>query len=164
MADIRPGPFREDVGVTVDTSAVGPFLESRTSQIRAALVARMDYWSLRLQQIIVDEKLQGQLLNHVTGKLGDSVRPRETAVTPAEITGGVTAGGGPVPYARPLEYGSQAHSIVPVRAKALHFFVEGKEIFTQHVNHPGNRAYAFMRGTLDENAARIQQDFQEAVK
>lgn len=162
MADVRPGPFREGVDVVVDTSSVGPYLEGRTGAIRAALAGKVNYWSLRLQQIIVNEKLQGQLLRHVSGKLGDSVRAMETKLTPEEISGGVTAGGGPVP-ARPLEYGSAAHEIVPVNAHALHFYVDQKEIFTQHVNHPGTKAYAFMRGTLDEHAEEIRNDMQEAI-
>lgn len=163
MAEVRPGPWRESVGVTIDTNMVGPFLESKMGGIRAALSQKMDYWDARLQQIIVNDKLQGQLLKHRTGKLGDSVRAQETIVTPEEISGGVTAGGGPVDYARPLEYGAKAHLIEAVNAKALHFFIDGKEFFRKSVMHPGVRAYAFMRGTLDEQSVQIQSDFQESV-
>lgn len=167
------GPFREAVGVTVDTSAVGPYLESKTGAVKNALVAKMDYTTLRLQKIIVNDKLQGQLLNHRTGNLGNSVRPTETTVTESEIDGGVVAGGTGAPYARPLEYGSRAHLIRAINAKALAFSVDGGEvvsgltdretIFRKSVQHPGNRAYAFMRGTLDEEATSITAGFQETV-
>lgn len=157
------GPLREQIGVTIDTNRVGPFLESKITSVRAALTARMDYWSARLQQIIVNDKLQGQLLKHRTGKLGDSVRGEPTQVTASSIEGGVVAGGGPVDYARPLEYGSSAHEIVPVTAKALHFFIDGKEVFAKRVMHPGTRAYAFMRGTLDENAQDFIASMQDAA-
>lgn len=163
MAESRPGPYRESVGVTVDASSVGPYLENKTNAIRAILTQRADYWALRLQMIIVNEKLQGQLLKHRTGKLGDSVRTVPTEVTPDEITAGVTAGGGVVDYARSLEFGSQAHEIVAVNALALHFVIDGKDIFRKRVMHPGTRAYAYMRGTLDENAADMIADIQDAV-
>lgn len=163
MATVRPGPYREAVGVTIDTSAVGPYLESKTSAVKDALAAKMDFTTLRLQKIIVDDKLQGQLLNHRTGNLGGSVRPTETTVTETEIDGGVVAGGTGAPYARPLEYGARAHLIQAVNAKALHFSINGKEVFAKSVRHPGNRAYAFMRGTLDEEASNITAGFQDAV-
>lgn len=160
---VQYGPFRENVGVTIDTAAVGPFLESKTDAIRKALAAKMDFTTARIQKIIVDDKLQGQLLNHRKGKLSNSVRPTETAVTADEIDGGVVAGGTGAPYARALEYGARAHLIKAVNAKALHFSVGGVEIFRKSVMHPGNRAYAFMRGTLDEEASNIQAGFQEAA-
>lgn len=179
MPDVSYGPYRENVGVTIDTAAVGPMLESKTDAIRKALAAKMDFTTARMQQIIVNDKLQGQLLNHKTGKLGDSVRPTETVVTADEIDGGVVAGGGVAPYARPLEYGARAHLIRAINAKALAFessggsgyepwggaFSKGDStmIFVKSVMHPGNRAYAFMRGTLDEEAANIQIGFQEAA-
>lgn len=179
MPEVGYGPYRESVGVTIDTNAVGPFLESKTGAVRKALAAKMDFTSIRIQKIIVDDKLQGQLLNHKTGQLAGSVRPVETVVTSGEIDGGVVAGGTGAPYARPLEYGSRAHLIKAVNAKALMFeaagggghepwggtFSKGDSlmVFVKSVQHPGNRAYAFMRGTLDEEAQNIQQGFQETA-
>ena len=163
MPDVRYGPFRENVGVTIDTAAVGPFLESKTNAIMKALEAKMDFTSARVQQIIVNDKLQGQLLNHRSGKLSNSVRPTSTVVTVDEIDGGVVAGGSGAPYARPLEYGSRAHLIRAINAKALHFSIGGEEFYRKSVMHPGNRAYAFMRSTLDEEAQNIQAGFQEAA-
>ena len=157
------GPLRESIGVTVDTSSVGPFLESKTGAIRAALARKMDFTEARLQGIIVGDKLSGQLLNRGTGSLSNSVRPTKTIVTNSEITGGVVAGGTGAPHARPLEYGSNAHPIEAVNAKALHFVMNGKEVFFKRVMHPGNRAYAFMRGTLGEESANIQAGFQETA-
>ncbi len=160
----RLGPYREQVGVTIDTSAVGPMLESKTMAIRWALREKMSYTTAHLQQIIVDEKLDGQLLNRRTSSLANSVRQTPTTETTEEIDGGVVAGGTGAPYARPLEYGSQAHEIVAVNAKALHFVIDGKDIFRRRVMHPGNRAYAFMRGTLDEQAEEIRTGFQVAAE
>ena len=163
MPDISYGPFRENVGVTIDTSAVGPMLESKTSAIMKALTAKMDFTTARVQQVIVNDKLQGQLLNHREGNLSNSVRPTETVVTATEIDGGVVAGGTAAPYAAALEYGARAHLIRAINAKALHFSIGGQEMFRKQVMHPGNRAYAFMRSTLDEQAQEIQAGFQEAA-
>ena len=162
MADVRPGPYRESVGVTIDTNAVGPFLESKTSAIRAALAEKMTYTSAALTQGILG-KVTGQLLQVRSGRLSTSVRALPTETAPDEITGGATAGGGVVTYARPLEYGSRAHLIMAINAKTLHFQIDGKGIFRRSVMHPGTRAYAFMRGTLDEQAASIQEGFQQAA-
>jgi hypothetical protein len=41
--------------------------------------------------------------------------------------------------------------------------MNGKEVFFKRVMHPGNRAYAFMRGTLGEESANIQAGFQETA-
>jgi len=40
-----------------------------------------------------------------------------------------------------FEYGTKAHSIFPVRAKVLHFFINGEEIFAKNVRHPGTPAW-----------------------
>lgn len=47
------------------------------------------------------------------------------------------------PYAAPLFFGSRPHVIVPVRASALRFVVDGKVVFARRVNHPGNSARPF---------------------
>ena len=163
MPDVPLGPFREQIGFTIDAAGIDAALRSRADAIRSALAAKMTYTGMRLQMIIVNDKLQGQLLQHRTGNLGDSVRPIETEVTPTTISGGVTAGGGPVDYARPLEYGSKEHIIRAVNAKMLHFFIEGREFFRYSVMHPGNRAYAFLRGTAEEQKENIISGFQQAA-
>jgi hypothetical protein len=162
MADVRPGPFRESVGVTIDTNAVGPFLESKTGAIRAALAEKMGLTSRNLA-VAVSAKVAGQVLQVHTGRLSGSIRTLPTETSPNEITGGAAAGGAQVVYARPLEYGSRAHIIQAINAKALHFQIGGKEIFAKQVMHPGTRAYAFMRGTLDEQATSIIEGFQETA-
>lgn len=151
------------VEVTIDTSAVGPYLQERTTAIRVALAEKMTAVSTMLQSKIVGDKLSGQLLNRRSGKLSDSVRVEAVVATETEIDGGVTAGGGPVNYAAALEDGAKAHVIMPKNAKALAFMIDGKQIFAMRVNHPGNRAYSYMKGTLTENADTIRGEFQDAA-
>jgi hypothetical protein len=157
------GPYRQSIEANIDLSAVSAFLESKTEAIRLALAERMTAVDLMLQSKIVEGKLSGDPIKRRTGKLSNSVRPIETMVSGPEITGGVTAGGGPAYYAKFLEYGTRAHLIFPVKARCLAFIIDGKQVFAMRVNHPGNRAYAFMRGTLEENSQNIIGEFQDAA-
>jgi len=180
------GPLRENVGVTVDTSAVGPFLESKTDAVRQALASKMTEVTAMLEMKIQpkllgdpETRIKGELpLAKRTRNLFGSLRPVETAMSEAEITGGVQAGGGEADYAKYLEYGTRAHIIAAVNAKALRFFATSENMagesrmmtelgglltFAKVVHHPGNPAFAFMRGTLDENAEEIRTGFQETA-
>jgi hypothetical protein len=49
------------------------------------------------------------------------------------------------PIARFVIRGTQAHPIEPVSARALHFFVDGDEVFTKHVEHPGTSPNPYNR-------------------
>lgn len=180
MSDVSYGPYREGLEITIDVTGVNAFLQEKTSAIRLALAARMTAVSTILQSKVVGDKLSGQLLNRRTGKLSDSVRIVETKTSDTEISGGYTAGGGPVNYAASLEYGSVAHIITAVNKKALAFGVSAQNnyspwggafsaksdtlmVIVKSVHHPGTRAYAFMRGTLAENADTIKAEFQDAA-
>lgn len=44
--------------------------------------------------------------------------------------------------------GTRPHLIRPRRAKALHFYVDGSEVFTRLVRHPGTRANNFLGRAL----------------
>lgn len=79
-----------------------------------------------------------------TGHLGRSIREDpQRFVGPFHVTGGVTAH---ARYAAAVHQGSRPHLIRPRRAKALHFFVGGREVFTKLVRHPGVRARPFLLG------------------
>jgi len=45
----------------------------------------------------------------------------------------------PQPLGKWIRGGTRPHIIVPVRAKCLHFFVKGREVFTKRVYHPGTK-------------------------
>lgn len=82
-----------------------------------------------------------------TGHLGRSIREDpQKFVGPFHVTGGVTAH---ARYAAAVHEGSRPHLIRPRRAKALHFFVGGREVFTKLVRHPGSKGRPFLM-----NAAR----------
>ncbi|MET7981698.1 MULTISPECIES: hypothetical protein [unclassified Streptomyces] len=44
--------------------------------------------------------------------------------------------------------GTRPHIIRPRRAKALHFYVEGAEVFSKLVRHPGTKPNPFLQRAL----------------
>ena len=47
-------------------------------------------------------------------------------------------------------YPTRPHIIRPVKARVLHFFVDGREVFTRIVHHPGTKANPFVARVLNE--------------
>lgn len=115
---------------------------------RPMLVETMHKAAYVMQAYVQDQKLSGQSLRRVTGTLRRSIfeRTEESGTSVSAATGTNVA------YAKSLEYGAAPHVILAVRAKMLSFIVGGKRVFAKQVNHPGNRAYYFMRDTLNETA------------
>ncbi len=58
-------------------------------------------------------------------------------------------------YAVPVEYGTDPHTIRADDAEALHFKVDGEEIFVREVDHPGTRAQPYMRPAAEVVRARM---------
>jgi len=79
------------------------------------------------------------------GELKASIR---TEFRPDGLGGAVIAD---AEHAASVEFGAQPHPIEPREAKFLHFFVDGREIFTTHVDHPGQTAQPFLRPALERN-------------
>ncbi len=48
-----------------------------------------------------------------------------------------------------LEYGASAHLIMPSKARALRFEMDGKIVFARYVNHPGIKPMGFVREVQD---------------
>lgn len=48
-------------------------------------------------------------------------------------------------HARPVEFGSDPHTIEADQADSLHFEYEGEEVFVHSVEHPGTEAQPFLR-------------------
>jgi len=62
-------------------------------------------------------------------------------------------------YAPSVELGSRPHIIRPKTAKALHFKIGGKDIFTKEVQHPGWSGKPFLRPALAKNRKTIEKLF-----
>lgn len=109
-----------------------------------------------LQGYIMEE-LSGEVLHVRTGALRRSIRLIPAELHGNQIGGEVTAGGGPIVYARIHEYGGD---IYPRRAKALRFKIGNRVIFSQHVHMP-ERSY--MRRGLTAKQQEIIEDMRAAL-
>ena len=63
-----------------------------------------------------------------------------------------------------LETGTSPHLIVPVDAKVLHFQIDGKDIFTKMVYHPGMVAQPHFSTGLYMNRLVYKQKLNEAIR
>lgn len=61
-----------------------------------------------------------------------------------------------VEYAAYIEFGTRPHEITPNDNQALHFYVNGMEVFATHVEHPGTRPYPYMRPGAEAAARRAE--------
>lgn len=104
--------------------------------------------------------VEGAVLNRKSGQLADSIEIHVTTSTDPMV-GSV----GPEPAtakAWVLEVGGlKNYSIVPVKAQWLHFFTDGREVFTKYVNHPPLRARHYLQLALDEIDA--EEEFLAAI-
>lgn len=67
-------------------------------------------------------------------------------------------------YSADIEYGTGAHIISPVTAKALHFKKDGQDVFAKKVNHPGTKPNPVMRNAAAKVQKEIPQIWKEAQK
>lgn len=135
------------------------------AKVHAALLKKVNALALKLEAKIKNEKLSGQVLNVRSGALRRSifsqVTDTETAVT------GKVASSGDVKYAAVHEFGGKIppHDIFPVKAAALAFMMNGKQVFFKHVHHPGATMpeQSFMRSSLAEMKDEIVSGLKQAV-
>lgn len=140
--------FRLDTTIEAQLDAS---MRGKVAMLEQALVAKLDYLNAMLQSKIVGEKLQGQVLNAITGKLARSVEMIPAAAEAGTITGSVQAGGGAAFYGRMQEMGTQGpYEIRPVKARVLAFMLGGKMVFAKKVVHPGLQPRSFVGSTFDE--------------
>ncbi len=62
-------------------------------------------------------------------------------------------------YALILEEGASPHTISANKAKALHFFVDNKEIFAKSVRHPGIQGRFFIKASIDKTLPKFASIF-----
>lgn len=58
-------------------------------------------------------------------------------------------------YAPFVEFGTKPHVIRPKTKKMLAFKIGGKMVFARKVNHPGTRAYNYMKDAFEENKPKV---------
>lgn len=136
----------------VKSESVKVWLDKMPENIREHLITTTGILAEKLRTL-VGSKLDGAVLKQRTGDLHNSIQ-QQVQTGGNEITGLVYSAGN-IKYAAGLEYGTTAHVIEARTAKCLAFMVGGEMIFAKRVNHPGNKAYNYMRGSLAEMKTEI---------
>lgn len=120
----------------------------------------------------IKKKISGPLLRVRSGKLRNSIDRTDavllTDARGAQVRSSVGSnvrfrGAQGLAYAAPLEFGSRPHVIRAKNGKALRFVIGGKILFRQSVNHPGNKPYAYISGTVLERTKRYSTDINTAA-
>lgn len=131
------------------------------SAVNEALFRKVTILSLKLENLVKTGKLNGQVLNRVTGALARSIHSKVDRNT-ASVIGRVFSSGD-VKYARIHEYGGKTapHIIEPKNAKALAF---GGGVYAR-VNHPGSvmPERSFLRSALHDMSTEISIGLKQAV-
>lgn len=101
----------------------------RLTQLPAALKDTVTAETFELQRTVVEDKLSGQVLHARSGNLRRSI----TARVEDEPNGTRGIVGTNLVYARIHEFGGVIHvpPMVPVRAKALHWIQDGRDVFAK---------------------------------
>lgn len=153
-----------EVSLTGDKELIAKF-DSLPTAVMAALYAKVQELALVLEGHVKTRKLNGQVLNRITGALARSIF-NDVQSAPEEVIGRVFSSGD-VKYAGIHEYGgtTSPHVIVPKKAKALAFMGKGGVVFAQKVNHPGSvmPERSFLRSSLSDLSIRISLEMKSAV-
>lgn len=140
-------------------------LQENPSVIRRALIAKVMSLTLKLEAHVKQDKLSGQVLHAKTGALRRAIASRFD-LTDTTITGTVYVSGD-VKYAHIHEYGGRTmpHDIVPVKAKALAFMMNGKQVFAKMVHHPGSvmPERSYLRSSLADMRNEIVSGIEETL-
>jgi phage gpG-like protein len=142
-------------------------LDEMPGRVHDALRATIQSLVIKLMAIVQREKLQGQVLRHVTGKLSASIE-EEVTENPQGIVGRVFSNG-TAPYAAIHEFGYQGAEAVSsfTRMQTMAFgrpMNPPKEVvvgaFVRQMNMPER---SFLRSTLTEQAEFIEKSITDAV-
>lgn len=131
---------------------------------RPRMLVTMRKIGMRMSAYVKERKLSGDPIHRRTGRLRRSIHS-VSSYTAASVS---SSTGTNVKYAKYLEFGTNPHVILPVRAKMLSWMQDGRRVFARKVNHPGNPAFRFLRGSLEEmqpeNMTAIRASMLELVK
>ena len=141
-------------------------LTAMPTRVQKALVQKLTALAFKLENHIKADKLSGQVLNVRTGALRRSIFSTvETSATEVVAT---VASSSDVPYGRIHEFGGtiQVPEITPVKAQALHFVINGKDVFAKRVRaHTVSMPErSFMRSALADMKDEIEAGIRQAVE
>lgn len=141
-------------------------LQRMPGAVQAALKIKVTQLALQLENYVKTRKLNGQVLNRISGRLARSIANKVTA-TAAEVIARVFSSGD-VKYAGIHEFGGKTspHIIEPKKASVLAFAgPNGGTVFARRVNHPGSTMpeRSYLRSSLREMSTQISMGMKEAV-
>ena len=148
------------------TEAVRDRFRGLPAEVIVALTTKVYALTLELETHVKRDKLSGQVLHAITGRLRRSIHSSVTS-NGDTVTGKVFSSGD-VPYAAIHEFGGRTapHDIYSVKAKALAFMQNGKIAFYKHVRHPGSKIpqRSYLRSSLDDMRQHIIDEMKNAVE
>jgi len=140
-----------------------PRMEGIQSRIDTEIKKAILREELRVQTLLKTKYLSGDPIKRRTGNLSRSLHIDPTSIS--QFTGyqGSVFFGEEAPYAYGLEVGNPPHVIRAKKAKSLHFFAGGEELFRHEVDHPGNPPFLFVQHALDETAEQFFKEIGDGV-
>jgi hypothetical protein len=150
-----------------DAQAVKAGLAAKGLRIQEMLAKKINLWMLKLQAKLQANLAGGLGLQSRKGMAGlaGSIRIAKEAVPGPDMAGELQAAGGTAWYGRMWEQTGH-REIVPVNKKALHFLMNGKEVFTKRVSAQGPRVWfgPVVREAIPQLKADIQAGVDEINK
>ena len=152
-------------GQVTGGSQVSTRLRAVTPAIRTALESRIQRLTIQLQRHVVQDKLQGQVLNVRTGRLQRSIQQAMTS-NDTDIVGIVSTN---VSYAKAHEYGCSKTVTVKEHLRTITqaFGKSLKEPVTSTVSSHSMKMNlperSFLRSALTDMADEIRTQIQQAV-
>lgn len=136
-------------------------LQGITPAIISELSAAIDLLSPELAAFVIEQKLSGQVLNKVTGKLQESVHSEPTETSGDTITGTVTQDSAIASYGFIHEYGGD----IPARFGSPMRWIgrEGTPIFRTFARGFTLPERSFMRSALEDFAPYVEESLILAV-
>lgn len=157
-----------NLGFTVKAQIIGSAeVQAKLAQagqtVHAAVYKAVQEMGFRLLAHVKQDKLSDQVLHVRTGRLRRSIN-MQMSDTAAGIFASV---GTNVVYARIHEFGgtTSPHDIVARNAQALHFIMDGRDVFVKKVHHPGSKMpeRSFLRSSLADMRGEILERIQAAL-
>lgn len=136
-------------------------LKAMPDTIREALVQKVTELTLRLEAL-VKTKLSGDVLNVRTGALRSSIYSR--VYEEGKGVYGKVVSPADVPYAQAHEFGAHIPERFPVNAKALHFYINGQEVFAKKAAAFELPERSFLRSSLDDMKDEITVELKQVIE
>jgi hypothetical protein len=144
---------------------LGERLNALPDHLRSALTEKINSCAGALYSQVVDVNLNSGVLQARSGALRASIE-LEIVAQDSRVDARIFSNGD-APYAAILEYGGKtaAHEILPDKAKALAFVLNGKRVFARRIEHPGSlfAEHAYLRSALNDMSDEIASSLRQTL-